>query len=153
MPSHASPAKNIPLTFMGFRFINFIISVNRYTKFFATFLSPLKPKVNPPSTAAITTKKADGRNSYSKFSRPEGMIMNLLTTLKGSLLESFFPPAWDLAAFDACIDDDPKAILVRPPHWHADFSVRMVDNVEDFNVMLGHELAMEIRRCRRRGAN
>ena len=63
--------------------------------------------------------------------------MNLLTTLKGSLLESFFPPAWDLAAWDACIDDDPKAILVRPPHWHADFSVRMVDNVEDFNVMLG----------------
>ena len=47
--------------------------------------------------------------------------MNLLTTLKGSLLESFFPPAWDLAALDACIADDPKAILVRQPHWHAGF--------------------------------
>jgi glucosamine-6-phosphate deaminase len=79
------------------------------------------------------------------------MAVNLLTTLKGSLLESFFPPAWDLAAWDACIADDPKAILVRQPHWHADFSVRMADNVEDFNVMLGHELAMEIRRCRETG--
>jgi len=79
------------------------------------------------------------------------MAMNLLTTLKGSLLESFFPPAWDLAAWDACIDDDPKAIVVRQPHWHADFSVRLAENVEDFNVMLGHELAMEIRRCRETG--
>lgn len=77
--------------------------------------------------------------------------MNLLTTLKGSLLESFFPPAWDLAQWDACVADDPAAILVRQRHWHADFSVRMANNLEDFNVMLGHELALEIRRCREVG--
>ena len=74
--------------------------------------------------------------------------MNLLTTLKGSLLESFFPPAWDLAQWDACVADDPAAIHVRQSQWHADFTVRMADNVEDFNVMLGHELALEIRRAR-----
>ena len=74
--------------------------------------------------------------------------MNLLTTLKGSLLESFFPPAWDLAQWDACVADDPAAIFLRQPHWHAEFSVRMANDVEDFNVMLGHKLAMEIRRCR-----
>ena len=34
--------------------------------------------------------------------------MNLLTTLKGSLLESFFPAGWDLAKWDACVADDPK---------------------------------------------
>jgi glucosamine-6-phosphate deaminase len=77
--------------------------------------------------------------------------MNLLTTLKGSLLESFFPPAWDLAQWDACVADDPAAILDRQPQWHADFSVRMADNLDDFNVVLGHELALEIRRAREAG--
>lgn len=49
--------------------------------------------------------------------------MNLLTTLKGSLLESFFPAAWDLTQWDACIADDPKAIFDRQPKWHKDFSM------------------------------
>ncbi len=47
--------------------------------------------------------------------------------------------------------DDPKAIFDRQPKWHKDFSVRMANNVADFDVMLGHELAMEIRRCREAG--
>ena len=78
-------------------------------------------------------------------------MINLLTTLKGSLLESFFPPAWDLAQWDACVADDPKAIFDRQPKWHKDYSIRMANDVADFDVMLGHELAMEIRRCREAG--
>jgi len=77
--------------------------------------------------------------------------MNLPTTLKGSSLESFFPPAWDLAKWDACIADDPEAIFDRQPKWHNDFSIRVANDVADFDVMLGHELAMEIRRCREAG--
>ena len=77
--------------------------------------------------------------------------MNLLTTLKGSLLEDFFPAGWDLAQWDACVADDPKAIFERQPKWHKDYSVRMANNVADFDVMLGHELAMEIRRAREAG--
>jgi glucosamine-6-phosphate deaminase len=46
--------------------------------------------------------------------------MNLLTTLKGSLLETFFPSAWDLEKWDACVADDPKAIFDRQPKWHKD---------------------------------
>src|ERR1039458_3712878 len=80
-------------------------------------------------------------------------VINLLTTLKGSLLESFFPAAWDLAEWDACVADDPNAIFDRQPKWHKDFSIRMADDVPDFNIMLGHELAMEIRRCREAGRN
>jgi glucosamine-6-phosphate deaminase len=79
--------------------------------------------------------------------------MNLLTTLKGSLLENFFPAAWDLTQWDACVADDPKAIFERQPKWHQDYSIRMANNVADFDVMLGHELAMEIRRCREAGRN
>lgn len=74
--------------------------------------------------------------------------MNLLTTLKGSLLENFFPAAWDLAQWDACVGDDPEAIFQRQPKWHPQFNIRMANTVADFDVMLGHELAMEIRRCR-----
>ena len=77
--------------------------------------------------------------------------MNLLTTLKGSLLEGFFPAGWDLAQWDACVADDPKAIFERQPKWHKDYSIRMANNVADFDVMMGHELAMEIRRCREAG--
>ena len=77
--------------------------------------------------------------------------MNLLTTLKGSMLENFFPAGWDLAQWDACVADDPKAIFERQPKWHKDYSIRMANNVADFDVMLGHELAMEIRRCREAG--
>ncbi len=78
-------------------------------------------------------------------------MINLLTTMKGSLLESFFPPAWDLAQRDACVADDPRAILDRQPKWYKDFSIRMANDVADFDVMLGHELAMEIRRYREAG--
>ena len=78
-------------------------------------------------------------------------MINLLTTLKGSLLESFFPAAWDLAQWDACIADDPTAIFDRQEHWHGGFSIRMAENVADFSVMLGHELAMEILRSREVG--
>jgi glucosamine-6-phosphate deaminase len=67
------------------------------------------------------------------------------------LLESFFPAAWDLAQWDACVADDPSAIFVRQPKWHNNFSIRMANDVADFDVMLGHELAMEIRRCREAG--
>jgi glucosamine-6-phosphate deaminase len=74
--------------------------------------------------------------------------MNLITTLKGSLLESFYPAGWDLKEWDACVSEDPRAIFERQPKWHEDFSLRMCDTPTDFDVMLGHELAMEIRRAR-----
>lgn len=77
--------------------------------------------------------------------------INLLTTLQGSLLESFFPAGWDLEKWDACVADEPEAIFDRQEHWHEKFRLRMAKDVADFNVMLGHELAMEIRRCREEG--
>src|ERR1019366_1793990 len=42
-------------------------------------------------------------------------------------------------------------IFERQPKWHKNYSIRMANNVADFDVMLGHELAMEIRRCREAG--
>lgn len=76
-------------------------------------------------------------------------MINLLTTLKGSMLESFFPAEWDLEKWDACVSDTPEDIFDRQDHWNQDFKVKMAEDVPDFNIMMGHELAMEITRCRK----
>ena len=43
--------------------------------------------------------------------------MNLTDTIKGSLLEGFFPAGWDLAKIDACVGD-PGTVLERQPWWN-----------------------------------
>lgn len=74
--------------------------------------------------------------------------MNLLDTCKGSLLEHFFPRGWDLAKIDACCSHPAQAITNRQDWWNERFAPVMCDSVEDFNVMLGHEIALTIRDAR-----
>ena len=66
--------------------------------------------------------------------------------LKGSLLEGFFPSGWDLSKIDACCSHPPEAVLERQPFWHAEFQPVPCDSLEDFNVLMGHEIALEIKR-------
>lgn len=77
--------------------------------------------------------------------------MNLMTTLAGSLLENFFPTGWDLAKLDACCSHPPEAISQRQPFWHADFQPMPCASLADFEVLMGHEIAMTFRRHRERG--
>ena len=77
--------------------------------------------------------------------------MNLRTTLEGSLLAGFFPQGWDLAKIDACCDHPPEAIADRQPWWHPGFEPVACVSVEDFDVMLGHEIAATIRQARNAG--
>jgi glucosamine-6-phosphate deaminase len=79
------------------------------------------------------------------------MHINLTSTLKGSLLEGFFPAGWDLAKIDACCANPPEAVLERQPWWNADFQPVPCETLADFNTMLGHEIAMQIRRTRQEG--
>jgi glucosamine-6-phosphate deaminase len=78
-------------------------------------------------------------------------VITLLNTIDGSLVENFFPAAWDLEKWEAAISDNPEDIFDRQPKWHDDFDVRVAEEVSDFDVMFGHELAMEIRRTREEG--
>lgn len=77
--------------------------------------------------------------------------MDLVSTLAGSLMENFFPAGWDLQKIDACVDADPKTITQRQDWWHADFNPIACESVSDFDTMMGHEIALTIRRSREAG--
>jgi glucosamine-6-phosphate deaminase len=79
------------------------------------------------------------------------MTMNLLTTISGSLMEGFFPKGWDLAKIDACVDDNPETITKRQSWWHPKFEPVLCNTFEDFDVLMGHEIALTIKRSRDAG--
>jgi glucosamine-6-phosphate deaminase len=75
------------------------------------------------------------------------MELNLLTTINGSLMESFLPTGWDLQKMDACCSHRPEEITERMAWWHADFEPIRCASLADFEVKMGHEIALEIRRA------
>lgn len=77
--------------------------------------------------------------------------MDLLSTISGSLLEGFFPAGWDLKKIDACVDDDPSTITKRQKWWHRKFEPIPCGTVADFDMMLGHEIALTILNARQSG--
>ena len=77
--------------------------------------------------------------------------MDLITTIKGSLLEGFYPEGWDLARIDECCSQPPEAITDRQAFWNPDFEVVPCAALGDFDVMMGHEIAVEIRNAKTAG--
>jgi glucosamine-6-phosphate deaminase len=77
--------------------------------------------------------------------------MNLLSTIKGSMLEGFFPAGWDLARIDACCSHQPTEIMQPQKWWSPDFAPVSCADLAEFEVKMGHEVAMEIRRTREAG--
>lgn len=77
--------------------------------------------------------------------------IDLRSTLKGSLLEGFFPAGWDLEKIDACCGNPPDSVLDRQPWWHPDFRPVPCATLGDFDTLLGHEIAMQIARTRHTG--
>jgi len=76
--------------------------------------------------------------------------MNLIDTIKGSLLENFFPAGWDLKRIDACVGR-PGTELTRQAWWNRRFSPVPCTTLEEFEVKMGHEMASEIRDTRKEG--
>lgn len=70
--------------------------------------------------------------------------MDLLSTIKGSLLENFFPAGWDLAKIDNCCKNQPEAVTERQPFWNAGFSPVPCADITEFDVSMGHEIARQI---------
>jgi glucosamine-6-phosphate deaminase len=76
--------------------------------------------------------------------------MNLIDTIKGSLLEGFFPAGWNLSKIDACVGE-PGEELKRQAWWNKRFSPVPCATLEEFEVKMGHEIASEIRETRKEG--
>lgn len=77
--------------------------------------------------------------------------MNMLDTIKGSLMEGFFPAGWDLKKIDECCSQPADEVTLRQPHWHPEFKPVPCKSLEDFNTFMGHEIAREILRTKEEG--
>lgn len=67
--------------------------------------------------------------------------MNFMTTVKGSLLENFYPKGWDMAKIDACCEKG----VAREDFWNEEFSPIECESLGDFDTLMGHEIAMQIK--------
>ena len=73
--------------------------------------------------------------------------MDFNSTVKGSLLEGFYPQGWDMEKIDACCANPPQSITERQSFWNKDFAPVQCANVAEFDVKMGHEIANEIRKA------
>ncbi|MDF2668251.1 MAG: hypothetical protein K0R67_557 [Paenibacillus sp.] len=77
--------------------------------------------------------------------------MDMMQTIEGSMLEGFYPRGWDLNRIDACCANSPDAIQERQSFWHRNFEPVACDQVTEFDMMMGHEIAWSIRSAREAG--
>ncbi len=70
--------------------------------------------------------------------------MDFLSTVKGSLLEGFYPAGWDLKKIDECCEKG----VARESFWHKDFTPVECDSLADFDTYMGHEIALQIKKAK-----
>ena len=73
--------------------------------------------------------------------------MNFTSTVKGSLLDGFYPMGWDMEKIDKCCDMGVK----REDFWHKDFCPVECESLSDFDVYMGHEIALQIKTSKDKG--
>lgn len=73
--------------------------------------------------------------------------MNFFSTVKGSLLENFYPRAWDMEKIDHCCDMG----VAHEPSWNRDFTPIACGTLSDFDTYMGHEIALQIKYAREEG--
>jgi glucosamine-6-phosphate deaminase len=74
--------------------------------------------------------------------------MNLLTTLRGSLMEGFLPAGWNLEKIDLIAERSRESLLRRAPWWHPQFEAVACATLADFDTFMGHEIARAIQLTR-----
>ncbi len=70
--------------------------------------------------------------------------MDFLSTVKGSLLEGFYPEGWDMERIDKCCDKG----VAREDFWHKDFNPVECETLAEFDTLMGHEIAMQIKKAK-----
>ncbi len=77
--------------------------------------------------------------------------MDLISTIRGSMLEGFFPAGWDLAKIDKLAAGSPQDFIRRESWWNPKFELMPCANYADFDTYMGHEIARTIQRGRQAG--
>jgi glucosamine-6-phosphate deaminase len=77
--------------------------------------------------------------------------MNFFNTVKGSLMENFYPEGWNMKRIDECCSNHPETVTERQDFWNTGFKPIACENIYDFGMMMGHEIAMEIKRTGEEG--
>ena len=73
--------------------------------------------------------------------------MDFLSTVEGSLLDGFYPKGWDMKKIDECCEKG----VAREDFWHKDFTPVECDNIGDFDTLMGHEIALQIKKTKDEG--
>ncbi len=77
--------------------------------------------------------------------------MDFNSTVKGSLLEGFYPEGWDFEKIDKCCSNAPESITERQDFWNKDFNPIQCDSLGEFDVKMGHEIANTIKKANEKG--
>lgn len=64
-----------------------------------------------------------------------------MSTVKGSMLEGFYPVGWDMERIDACCEKG----VERETFWDGNFNPIACKDIHDFDVFMGHEIALQIK--------
>ena len=78
--------------------------------------------------------------------------MDFNSTVKGSLLEGFYPAGWDMEKIDRLCSCPPESVRDPQPFWNPGFTPVECAGLEEFNVKMGHEIAREIKAAKDAGA-
>ena len=70
-----------------------------------------------------------------------------MSTVKGSLLENFYPKGWDMKKIDECCEKG----VAREDFWHKDFNPIECNDLGEFDTYMGHEIALQIKKARDNG--
>ncbi|MCL1895941.1 MAG: hypothetical protein FWG03_05280 [Clostridiales bacterium] len=76
--------------------------------------------------------------------------MDMLSTIKGSNLENYYPKGWDLKRIDDCCSHMPGEVFDRQSFWHEGFAPVACGDATEFGMMMGHEIALAITAARDR---
>ena len=76
--------------------------------------------------------------------------LNMLTTIKGSLLENFYPQGWDLKKIDRCCDMGLKKLTTPAGHWSKEFKPVAVRDVAEMDRRMGEAIADQLEGARKR---
>ncbi len=77
--------------------------------------------------------------------------ITMLSTIRNSRLETFYPEGWDLERIDQCCSHSPDSVLDPQPWWNQDFKPMICETIEEFDAKMGYEIARTIQECKQEG--